>query len=122
MLKLLYEPKSGRLLGAQAVGPEGIDKRIDVVATVLQFGGTVHDLAGVDLCYAPPYGAAKDPVHMAAFAAQNDLEGLAPIAHVDEDLCDRQVVDVRSQREVDTMYMLPASMKRWASAAGGQAG
>ena len=68
----VYAPDDGRVLGAQAVGAEGVDKRLDVVATALAFGASVRDLAGLDLAYAPPYGAAKDPIHMAAFAACND--------------------------------------------------
>ncbi|MFW6337253.1 MAG: rhodanese-like domain-containing protein, partial [Phycisphaeraceae bacterium] len=66
------------------------------------FGGTVHDLAGVDLCYAPPYGSAKDAVHHAAFAACNELDGLIGIAPSDADLAAYQVVDVRSDKEVQT--------------------
>ena len=64
-LKLVYEPETGRLLGAQAVGNSGIDKRIDVLACALRWRGTVRELAGVDLAYAPPFGAARDPVHLA---------------------------------------------------------
>lgn len=100
-LKLTYDPETGKVLGAQSVGREGVDKRIDVIATALSFGATIHDLAGLDLCYAPPFGSAKDPVHMAAFVACNDLDGLAPIKEVDADLSDYQVLDVRSQKEVD---------------------
>ena len=72
-LKILFAPDSGRLLGAQAVGREGIDKRIDVFATALKGGMTVHDLADLELAYAPPYGSAKDPVNLAGMAAQNVL-------------------------------------------------
>lgn len=75
-LKLVYDPNTGVILGAQATGGDGVDKRIDVIATAMHFGGTVWQLAGVDLCYAPPFGSAKDPVHMAAFAACNDLDGI----------------------------------------------
>jgi rhodanese-related sulfurtransferase len=75
-VKLVYEVPSGRVLGAQAAGRNGVDKRLDVVATVLHFGGTVHDLAKLDLAYAPQFGSAKDPVHMAAFVAQNQLAGV----------------------------------------------
>lgn len=103
-LKLVYESNDGdnpgRILGAQAIGEHGIDKRIDVIATAMRFNGTVRDLAGVDLCYAPPYGAAKDPVHMAAFAACNQLDGLVAVKQPDEDLAGLQVVDVRSDEEV----------------------
>jgi len=104
-LKLVYQPgdgpEPGRILGAQAIGKKGVDKRIDVIATAMRFGATVRDLAGVDLCYAPPYGAAKDPVHMAAFAACNDLDGLVDVTQPDADLAGLQVVDVRSKAEVE---------------------
>lgn len=101
-LKLTYDPETGRILGAQSVGRQGVDKRIDVIATALKFKGTVRDLAGVDLCYAPPFGSAKDPVHMAAFVACNDLDQLTRLKEVDADLSGYQIVDVRSQQEVDT--------------------
>ena len=98
-LKLVYEAGTGRILGAQAVGAAGIDKRLDVVASFLHFGGTVRDLAQVDLAYAPPFGSAKDPLHMAAFAAINDLEGSAPLLAPDVDLSGYQVVDLRDADE-----------------------
>ncbi|MEZ6047421.1 MAG: FAD-dependent oxidoreductase [Planctomycetaceae bacterium] len=98
-LKLVYDPTTGLVLGAQAVGAEGIDKRIDVIATALKFKATVEDLTELDLAYAPPYGSAKDPVHIAAYAAQNDLRGLAPIIAPDADLSGKQVVDVRTAKE-----------------------
>jgi len=103
-LKLVYEAGTGRILGAQAVGAAGIDKRLDVVASFLHFGGTVRDLAQVDLAYAPPFGSAKDPLHMAAFAAINDLEGVAPVIQPDADLSGHQVVDLR---EADECAELP---------------
>ena len=99
-LKLLYAPDDGRVLGAQCVGSEGVDKRLDVIATSLAFGAKVGDLAGLDLAYAPPFGAAKDPVHMAAFAASNDLEGLVRFLQPDADLTGYQVLDVRGADEV----------------------
>ena len=98
-LKLLYAPADGRILGAQAVGRHGIDKRIDVLATAMAMKATVRDLAGLDLAYAPPYGAAKDPIHMAAFAACNDLDGVDKFLPSDSDLSEYQVVDVRSASE-----------------------
>lgn len=101
-LKLVYAPDDGRILGAQAVGKAGVDKRIDVIATAMRFGGTVRDLAGVDLAYAPPYGSAKDPVHMAGFVASNHLDELVAFASPEQDLDAMQVVDVRTEREVAT--------------------
>ncbi len=77
-LSLIFEVPSGRLLGAQAIGREGVDKRIDVVATALAGKLSVHELAEIDLAYAPPYGSANDPLHMAAYAAQNALSGYSP--------------------------------------------
>lgn len=74
-LKVLWEKNTGRLLGAQAVGAEGVDKRIDVVATAIRFGANVRDLVSLELCYAPPFNSAKDPVNMAGFVAQNVLDG-----------------------------------------------
>lgn len=74
-LKVLFDPDRGTLLGAQAVGPEGVDKRIDVLATALQARMTVNDLADLELAYAPPFGSAKDPVNLAGMAGQNVLRG-----------------------------------------------
>ncbi len=79
-LKLLFSTPDGRILGAQAVGHEGVEKRIDVIATAIQFAGTVHDLADAELCYAPQFGAAKDPVNLAGMLAENVLNGDMPVA------------------------------------------
>ncbi len=79
-LKLLFSVPDGRILGAQAVGMEGVEKRIDVIATAIQFHGTVHDLAEAELCYAPQFGAAKDPVNLAGMLAENVLNGDMPVA------------------------------------------
>jgi len=99
-LKLVYEAASGTILGAQATGKDGVDKRIDVVATAIRFQATVRALAGLDLAYAPPYGAAKDPIHQAAFVACNELDGLGKMLDADASLAGFQVVDVRSMAEV----------------------
>lgn len=74
--KLLFHKTSGQILGAQAVGEEGVEKRIDVISTAMQGNLTVEDLADLELCYAPPVGSAKDPVNIAGMAATNLLEGL----------------------------------------------
>ncbi len=79
-LKLIFSRGDGRILGAQAVGVEGVDKRLDVIATMIQMGGTVHDLAEAELCYAPQYGSAKDPVNVAGMMAGNALRGDMPLA------------------------------------------
>jgi NADPH-dependent 2,4-dienoyl-CoA reductase/sulfur reductase-like enzyme/rhodanese-related sulfurtransferase len=102
-LKILFAPKSGRLLGAQAVGADGVDKRIDVLATALKAGLTVHDLAELELAYAPPFGSAKDPINLAGMAAENVLDGTVRVAqwHEVEDL-DPEVsliLDVREDLE-----------------------
>ncbi len=102
-LKLIYRPNDGRILGAQAIGGAGVNKRIDVIATAMHFAGTVKDLAGVDLAYAPPFGSAKDPVHMAAFAACNQLDGFEQFCASDECLDDRQVIDVRTAKEIASL-------------------
>jgi len=108
-LKLVYSPQDGKILGAQGVGGQGVDKRIDVIATAMQFGATVHQLAQADLAYAPPYGSAKDPVHMAAFAAINDLQQCPGVLPPDADLSGYQVVDVRGAREVQTLPLAGAT-------------
>jgi rhodanese-related sulfurtransferase len=74
-LKLLFSPDTGRLLGAQAVGKAGVDKRIDVLAMAIQKNATVFDLEEAELCYAPQYGSAKDPINIAGFVAGNILRG-----------------------------------------------
>jgi len=102
-LKLIYSPADGKILGASCVGAEGADKRIDVIATAMHFGSTVDDLAQVDLAYAPPYGSAKDPVHMAAFAASNDLQQWPSLNEPNSDLSGFQVVDVRTVKEQQTL-------------------
>lgn len=99
-LKLVFDAESGRVLGAQAAGRDGVDKRIDVIATAMMFQATVRDLATLDLCYAPPFGAARDPVHQAAFAACNQLDGIDVFLPADADLSQMQVVDVRTAAEV----------------------
>lgn len=73
--KLLFAPDDGKILGAQVVGYDGIDKRIDVIATAIRSRLTVYDLEQLELAYAPPYGSAKDPVNMAGFVAANLLKG-----------------------------------------------
>src|SRR3972149_7279161 len=74
-LKILFAPDNGRILGAQAVGRSGVDKRIDVLAMAIQKGATVFDLEEAELCYAPQYGSAKDPINIAGFVAGNILRG-----------------------------------------------
>ena len=102
-LKLLFAPDTGRILGAQAVGAEGIDKRIDVLATAIRAGLTVYDLEEMELSYAPPYGSAKDPVNFAGFLAANALRGDVDLCHVDDmrhPSDSQKILDVRTEREV----------------------
>ncbi|PFG32997.1 NADPH-dependent 2,4-dienoyl-CoA reductase/sulfur reductase-like enzyme [Sanguibacter antarcticus] len=98
----------GRLLGAQGVGREGVDKRIDVLATALRAGMTADDLAELELAYAPPYGSAKDPVNMLGFVAQNVLDGTMPQWHASElDTVGEEtlVLDVRSVDEFEQGHL-----------------
>lgn len=76
LLKLLFNPTSGEIYGAQAVGKEGVDKRIDILATAIKGNLTVEDLPELEFTYAPPFGSAKDPVNMAGYAALNSMEGI----------------------------------------------
>ncbi len=82
-IKTLFAPESGKLLGAQIVGYEGVDKRIDLFAAVLRNGGTVRDLGELEHAYAPPYSSAKDPVNIAGFVAENILDGQSSHVHWD---------------------------------------
>lgn len=103
--KLVFNPENGAIYGAQAVGEDGVEKRIDVISTAIQGKLTVSDLADLELCYAPPVGSAKDPVNMAGMAAQNIVEGL--VTQVDwkelEAISknpDTVVLDVRNPGEI----------------------
>ncbi|NGO75022.1 FAD-dependent oxidoreductase [Streptomyces sp. YC504] len=99
-LKVLFDPRDQRILGAQAVGDDGVDKRIDVIATAMAGGLTVCDLADLELAYAPPYGSAKDPVNMAGFIAENLTNGTARTVQWHElDGAEGTLVDVRSPAE-----------------------
>jgi len=101
-LKLLFN-EEGKVLGAQAVGFKAVDKRIDVIATVIRLGGTVEDLTELELTYAPPYSSAKDPVNMAGFVAQNVLAGRSHIISWGEldqyQAEDYTLLDVRTEEE-----------------------
>lgn len=101
-VKLLYTPREGRLLGAQIVGADGVDKRIDTLAGVLRRRGTVYDLQELELAYAPPYSSAKDPVNMAGYVAENVLTGKSRVFYA-EDVAALpagiQLIDVRTPGE-----------------------
>lgn len=102
-LKLIYNKVDGKILGAQAVGKKGVDKRIDVIATAIKGGLTVADLPELELAYAPPFGSAKDPVNIAGYVALNELEGLS------ETIQWYEVADYMEGGAV----MIPAILKSW---------
>ena len=103
-IKVVFEKGGGRLLGAQIVGFDGVDKRCDVLATAIRFGATVQDLTRLELCYAPPFGSAKDPVNMVGFVGENLQNGTVRQFHW-SDVADLprdgsvQLVDVRTPAE-----------------------
>lgn len=105
-MKLLFSPQDGRILGAQAVGEEGVEKRMDVIAMALQNRATVFDLEEAELCYAPQFGAAKDPVNLAGMVAANVLRGDAPIIHWDKLAEDEALLlDVREIGEFEAGHV-----------------
>ncbi len=102
-LKLIFDPKTGEILGGQGVGVEGVDKRIDVIATAIRGGITAPELADLELAYAPPFGSAKDPVNMLGYIAENMMSGLLKTAQWDQTQELReagyQLIDVRTPSE-----------------------
>ena len=104
-LKLIFEPKTGEILGAQGVGIEGVDKRIDVIATAIRGDITAPELADLELAYAPPFGSAKDPVNMLGYMAENVISGLIETAQWNqiEEFRDKgyELIDVRTEAEFD---------------------
>lgn len=102
-LKLIFDPKSGEILGAQGVGIEGVDKRIDVIATAMRGGITAPELADLELAYAPPFGSAKDPVNLLGYVAENVLSGVSKVAqwHEIDQYREKgyELLDVRSESE-----------------------
>ena len=114
-LKVLYN-QEGKILGAQAVGKEGVDKRIDVIATVMRLGGTTADLRDAELCYAPPYSGAKDPVNLIGMAIENVRQGLVK-PYFGTDFADMFVLDVRptavyEQEHIEGAINIPAAQIR----------
>ena len=108
-LKLLFDPTTGEILGAQGVGGDGVDKRIDVLATAIRGGISAPELADLELAYAPPFGSAKDPVNMLGYMAENVLSGLCdPVQWSDvasyQDL-GYEIVDVRTSEEFASGHM-----------------
>jgi rhodanese-related sulfurtransferase len=100
-LKLLFSTENGQVLGAQVVGSDGVDKRIDVLAMAIQARMTVYDLEKAELVYAPQFSAAKDPVNMAGFVAANYLRGDVDVVHVDQLSSETVLLDVRTPGEFE---------------------
>ena len=101
--KLTFDPQSGKLYGAQCVGHEGVDKRIDQVALLIKNGGTIYDLIKLEHAYAPPFSSAKDPIAIAGYTAANIISGSMPVIHWRElkemDLSGTTLIDVRTADE-----------------------
>ena len=97
-LKLIFDSKSGEIYGAQGVGYEGVDKRIDVIATAIRGGITAPELADLELAYAPPFGSAKDAVNMLGYVAENAISGLVETLQWSE-VGEHKLLDVRSKSE-----------------------
>lgn len=108
-LKLLFSPE-GKILGAQGAGMQGVDKRIDVLATAIRLGGSVSDLVDLELSYAPPFSSAKDPVNLLAYVAENTLTGkLRPVSYSEyqTEWSDKPhtLLDVRTIKEFESMRL-----------------
>jgi NADPH-dependent 2,4-dienoyl-CoA reductase/sulfur reductase-like enzyme/rhodanese-related sulfurtransferase len=109
-LKLLFDSQNGKVLGAQAVGGAGVDKRIDVLAVAIQAGLTVFDLEEVELAYAPQYGSAKDPINLAGFVASNVLRG------VNHQVSVEQILEIPGATEEETPLLLDVRTAKEVSA------
>jgi len=113
-IKLIFSPQDGRVLGAQIVGMDGVDKRIDVLACALKAGMTVYDLEELELAYAPPYSSAKDPVNIAGYAAANILKGdveqivWSELADLDPEK--DVLIDLRNPPELPREGTIPGSL------------
>lgn len=111
VIKLLFSMDGKKIYGAQIVGREGVDKRIDTIATVLRLGGSINDLESLELSYAPPYSSAKDPVNMAGFTAANVLAGIVRFS--DWDVIEKNkgalLLDIREEAEV-TAFEIPGAV------------
>ena len=104
-IKIMFDPETGKLFGGQIIGYVGVDKRIDMIATVLKNNGSIYDLQEIEHAYAPPFSSAKDPVNQAGFTAGNIIDGLVKIIHWDElhqmDASDNYILDVRTPDEFE---------------------
>ena len=110
--KLVFELPTGRILGAQAVGKGNVDKRIDVIATLIAMNGTLEDLKELELCYSPVFGTARDVVNLAALVGLNVLHGVFRQVHVSEvrDLVENHacIIDVRTPGEFEAGHLIGA--------------
>jgi len=108
-LKIIYDKQSGKIFGAQAIGREGVEKRIDVIATVMRLNGTIYDLSDLELCYAPPYSSAKDPVNILGYMAENIQEDAYKVVYHDQidDLVAKGglLIDVRTNLEYENGHI-----------------
>ncbi len=99
-VKLIFSVPEGKILGAQIVGEEGVEKRVDVISMAIQKGGTVYDLEEAEMCYAPQFGSAKDPINLAGMVAANALRGDSPVGHWDSlEKAGAFILDVREPIE-----------------------
>ncbi|MCB1122703.1 MAG: FAD-dependent oxidoreductase, partial [Verrucomicrobiae bacterium] len=101
-LKVLWNQETGQLLGAQATGFDGVDKRLDILATAITAKMTIEELCHLELCYAPPFGSAKDIVNIAGFAGTNQMDGLVEPVYTLPDPAEAQIVDVRPKPLADS--------------------
>lgn len=114
VLKLIFDPKTGEIFGAQAIGADGVDKRIDIIATAIKGHLTVEDLPELEFTYAPPFGSAKDPVNMAGYAAMNIIEGVSESIQWYElekmQEAGYQLLDVRGESEIASLGALKGAI------------
>ncbi len=114
LLKVLFNPENGKIYGAQAIGDDGVDKRIDIIATAIKAGMTVQDLPELEFTYAPPFGSAKDPVNMAGYAALNLIEGVSESIQWHELEANQEagdlLLDVREEDELEKNGSLEGSI------------
>ena len=119
-MKVIFRKSDGRVLGAQAAGPDGVDKRISELALAIQMRATVYDLEECELCYSPPFGSAKDPINFAGMVAADVLRGDMALGPWDS-TPDGFLLDVRESVELASRICLTQSTSRWANCGSGSA-
>jgi NADPH-dependent 2,4-dienoyl-CoA reductase/sulfur reductase-like enzyme/peroxiredoxin family protein/rhodanese-related sulfurtransferase/TusA-related sulfurtransferase len=116
IIKIVFNPENSKLLGAQIVGFDGVDKRIDMLAHILKHGETIYDMQEIEHAYAPPFSSAKDPVNMAGLVAENIIKGMVKIIHWDEirslNMNDVFLIDVRTPEE-NALGSIEGSVNIW---------